>query len=226
MATATPVGSNPTLLATLRAAPASWARELGFAPGVAGQPASDIHIQERYTALLALHAAPPDPADEALVAFLLDEETRYHQAADHYRSALSLAALLAARYRTPAHLWAIWAARESSHDASVCVDSHLMYYAAGGMEAAAAYVKQCTKADILGGAKEGSARISWWRWFVEEHADDEDAAAEAVKKQVLDRIVHDEKYGVTEEKVVGFVESSWRTDTERWGQSLLPEEYP
>ncbi|KAI0063495.1 hypothetical protein BV25DRAFT_1906949 [Artomyces pyxidatus] len=223
------MATDSELLTALRTDPASWPLLVRFTPTDPANPDSDANQRARYVALLALHTAhqpAPLPADEALVLYLIDQEILFHRAGDQYRSALSLAAYLLARFRIPRHLWAIWAAREANFDASKSVDPHLMYYAAGSMEGAEEYVEGCQAGDILAGAADGGGRQHWYASLVEEdYAGDEGAALKAVKKDVLDRIKQDRTYGVTDDKVVAFVDSSWRSNTQRWGESLLPLEY-
>jgi hypothetical protein len=97
-----------------------------------------------------------------------------------------------------------------------------LYYLAGGIDAAHAYIEGVTVEDVHNG--EGEARKTWWRWVVNDNEGSELEALSAAKSDILKRIAMDRKYGVTEEKVVDFVERSWRTETSRWAESLLSEE--
>ncbi|GLB45002.1 hypothetical protein LshimejAT787_1900800 [Lyophyllum shimeji] len=154
-------------------------------------------------ALLALHAShknTPETSDLPQIHYLLDQEIRYHLRA----------------------FWAMWAGRYTNYDASICVDVHYLYYIAGGMEQAANYTNGCTVKDLLEGAGEG--RKTWWRSFARENEGDEQTAFEGLKAEVLERIKHDRKYGISDEKVVAFVEQSWRSDTARWRESLYSED--
>ncbi|KAI0052109.1 hypothetical protein FA95DRAFT_56213 [Auriscalpium vulgare] len=220
---------NDSLLISLRADPSSWADRVSYAPTDPSDPESDPHLTPRHVVLLSLHAhhhPTPVATDENLLLYLIDEETLYHQRADHYRSALSLAAYLLARLRRPEHLWAVWAARETNYDALKSVDSHYMYYAAGSIQGAREYVERSEAADIVGAAEKGRGREGWWKAVVEEdYEGDTNEAVKGIRKMVLERVAHDEKHGVTDEKVIAFVDDSWRSQTDRWAESLVPEEY-
>ena len=210
------------LLSQLYAHKSSWACLTAFKP-ISVDADTDTNIRQRHLALLAVHASPPGDDHSTLVDYLLDQETLYHQKADHYRSALSLAAYLTAtRVRTPQSLWGIWVARETNYDASKCVDPHYMYYAAGSLDNAESYVRGCTDvAEVVGN---GAGRMVWWTGVLEDHGSNEAKALEALKEDVCARIEHDRKYGVTDETVRAFVEASWRRETREWSQSLLLDE--
>lgn len=213
---------SSAILTTLHTDPTSWLRLVSFSPMSETDPSSDANLRNRYLTLLALHAQPKAAEDMELVTYLLDEEIRYHQKADHYRSSLSLACYLLACYKQPRHLWVIWAARESNYDASKSVDSHYLYYSAGSMAQAQDYVEGCSVSDIPTSSRGLSG---WWNQLIEEAGANEENAFAKLKLDVLKRIEHDRKYGVTDEKVAQFVESSWQSETGQWGESLLPEEY-
>ena len=212
-----------TLLSQLYSDKHSWASLTGFTPFSVGF--DDSNRRRRYLALLALHASHAPHSDEqaSLIAYLLDEETRYHQHVDHYCTSISLAAYLSAtRVHKPSCLWGIWVTRQTNFDASKCVDVHYMYYAAGSLDGAKSYVQNCT--DIREVVGEGEGRMGWWLWMLEDHGGDEAKALEALKKDVCARIEHDRKCGMTDGAVQEFVEGSWRRDTQSWSESLLPEE--
>lgn len=115
----------------------------------------------------------------------------------------------------------MWAGRYSNFDASKCLDMHYLYYTAGGMEGTRMYVNGCTVNDVLKGAGEG--RRAWWRAFKEDHIEGEEKALDELKTEVLERIERDRKYGVSDGKVTAFVEQTWRSETVRWKESLLPD---
>jgi hypothetical protein len=221
--------SNASILRGLRADPASWSQLVAFAPADRTNAGTDVNLNNRHRALLALHAyhqpITRGTEDQALVAYLLDEEIRYHQDADQYLSSISLASYLLARYRHPAFLFAIHAARECNYDTSKQVDSHFMYYAAGGMENAKSFLEQCGVGDVLELAAEGSGRRRWWNYVMEEQGGrDEDVALRHVKREIMDRIAHDQSSGISDEVVEAFVSTSWRCQTARWQESLMLEE--
>lgn len=212
-----------TILASLLTNPSSWQHPVGFAPRTS-DAATDANLRNRYMALLALHARHRSAAkaeDLHLVMYLLDQEVLYHRQADHYRSSISLACYLLARYRQPSHLWAIWAARETNFDALKCVDSHYMWYATSGVGNAKVYVERCVMSDVVEGVAKEGGRVRWWRELVED-AEDEAKAFEDLKRQIIERIKSDMECGITDEKVEKFVLDSWRSETKRWEESLLP----
>ncbi|EIM87282.1 uncharacterized protein STEHIDRAFT_156266 [Stereum hirsutum FP-91666 SS1] len=212
-----------TILAILLTDSSSWQQLVAFAPRTS-DAATDANLRNRYMALLALHVRhqSADKAEDLrLVMYLLDQEVLYHRQADHYRSSISLACYLLARYRQPSHLWAIWAAREANFDALKSVDSHYMWYATSGVENAKMYLERCGMGDVGEGAAEDGGRVRWWRELVED-AGDEAKAFEELKRQVVERIKMDVTCGITDETVEKFVDDSWRSETKRWEESLLP----
>jgi hypothetical protein len=87
--------SASALLAQLRADPPSWSKYLAHTTSEEGER----HLT-RCLALLALHAEPASAiTDLPLARYLLEQETRYADETDAYRSSLSLACLLVARTR-------------------------------------------------------------------------------------------------------------------------------
>jgi len=229
MLTIPPYSSQSEILTTLRADPSSWSRLIAFRPTVSDSAFTDSNMHNRYTTLLSLHASHQttlEGSDLPLIHYLLDQEIRYNLSPDSSCYSLSLACYLLSRFRDldSGGFWAIWAGRYTSFDASICVDVHYLYYIAGGMEQAAMYIRGCTVEALLEGAGEG--RRAWWRAFKRDYNGDEGKAFEELKTDVLERIKHDGKYGITEEKVIDFVERSWRSDTAQWAASLLLEEYP
>ncbi|GLB44746.1 hypothetical protein LshimejAT787_1800830 [Lyophyllum shimeji] len=216
--------STSEILATLRANPSSWSNLIAFRPTVADSPFTDSNKDNRDAALLSLHAShqtTPENSDLPLIHYMLDQEIRYHLAADHYSSSISLACYLLSRCRSldSGAFWAMWAGRYSNFDASKCLDVHYLYYAAGGLEKAQTYVSGCTVDAVLEGAGEG--RRTWWRAFKEDYEGDEGTAFQQLKNEVSQRIEHDRMCGVSDEKVIAFVEQSWRSETARWEESLL-----
>jgi hypothetical protein len=208
-----------SVLSELRSTQTAWYDRLAF---------DDIddfedHHRTRCLVLLALHAEPESAiADLPLACYLLDQETRQADETDSYRSALSLACGLLARTRVLENgtFFDIWVARHSNFDASVCVDTHWLYYLAGGLDAAQAYIENITTESILSNA--GASRNRWWKWMLAENSDDEQQALRAVKSDILKRIIHDRKY-LTDETIIKFVEDSWRTNTNEWASSLLDQ---
>ena len=229
MATPATINDEGVLLALRsHSSPTAWAPIASYAPA----HDVDAHQRNRALALLSIHQSshtpiptPPLPHDEALVAYLLDQETLAHQASEGSRTSLSLAAFLIARFRKPGYLWAIWIARNSNGDTTYSVDTHFAWYAAGGIEGAKRYIQASTIQDVVGEAVEGNARLVWWKWNVEEAAGDEEAALAKVKREVYERVLLNEEHALTDAKINHFVEESWRTDTIRWAESVLPEEY-
>jgi len=214
MTSTTPLApdSPNAILATLRDDPSSWSRLAAYRPTIADSPFTDSNKHNRYTALLAIHTSHHKALDARnlpLIHYLLDQEIRYHLDADYYCSSLSLACYLLSRFRNldSGAFWAIWAGRYSNFDASKSLDVHYLYHTAGGMEKAQTYVNGCTVNAVLDGAGEG--RRAWWRAFKEDHGGDEGRAFDELKTEVLERIEHDRKYGVTDEKVTAFIEQAW-----------------
>lgn len=99
--------SSPNSILTLLRTdpgPTSWASLISFSPASEAEASTDANLHNRHRALLELHSdhqpEPKGTEDLELTLYLLDEEIRYHQKADHYRSSLSLASYLIARYQT------------------------------------------------------------------------------------------------------------------------------
>lgn len=212
--------TGPEILATLRNDPTSWQRLISFRPSPDAGADSDTNLDNRHHALLLLHAAhhpAPQTEDIPLIAYIVDQEILYHQRAYHYRSDLSLACYLLARYRQPAYIWAVWAARESDFDASKCVDPHYMWYMASGIEKAKEYVLRSEVTDVLKDAVEDGGRREWWKYIVAENADgDEKEAFEQLKILVIERAEHDLRCGITDETVEAFVDGPLRSNISWW----------
>ncbi|GBE85632.1 hypothetical protein SCP_0801510 [Sparassis crispa] len=223
---------NPdtALLGRLRSDPSSWEELVSFSPIDSSDAESDSNLSNRMQAMLALHADHfhcPDPElgppreDEALVAYLLSQEIRLHQHFDGMRPALNLACFLMARYRKPAYVWAVWAAKNSGpYDVFVCVDILYLYYTAGGVNAARKYVEACTLEDVLEGAQQGGAWEGWWSHTVDAHGGDVAEAFRVEQTSLLQRIDRDRRT-LSDEHVVRFISSPLRTDTKKWAALLL-----
>lgn len=209
-----------TILDELRSNPSTWPQRLAYA---STEEINTINDRTRCLVLLALHAQSSFVVpDLALARCCLEQETFRADITDTYRSALSLACALIARTRILANgtFFDIWVARHANYDTSKLVDVHWLYYLAGGMDAAQKYVEEVTVDHVLAGA--GETRRKWWSHVLEENGNDEQAAVNAIKTEILDRINHDRKY-LIDEKITAFVEGSWRTRTDRWAESLLSE---
>ncbi|KAF8880517.1 hypothetical protein BD779DRAFT_1078939 [Infundibulicybe gibba] len=224
----TSLDTHADILSIMLKTSASWAQLTSYDPAVAGKPESDTHLDQRAHALLQLHAHQQTTPLEAdgdelrLALYLLDQEIRYHQQADHYRASISLAAYIVACFCRPRDIWPIWAARECNYDTSKLVDSHYLYHTAGGLEKAREYVSQLTDSREVTGDVIGAGGVKvWWEGVLEDNDGDGGVALQRLKKDVLERIAHDERCGVSDEVVEKFVLRSWRVENERWAESLI-----
>jgi hypothetical protein len=205
----------------------AWQSLVAFSPGKTDDAASDVNMRNRHTALLALHQSRQkgdiqhSDVDRALTSFITEQEILFHQSYPGYMSSISLCCYLGSlyNYRDPKFVWTLWPAKfGGDYDVSVCVDSHFMLYAAGGIDALEEYVSTASVlGDVLEGALEDGGRARYWRSRVSYVNDDESQAFSELKDEVLERIKRD-KENLTDEGIQKWMEK--RAETAFWAEQL------